>query len=283
MKRSAPSSAAGAPAPKRPRGRYKSVFARKLQRLKAFTDANQRLPRISSKSAKKKASSSSSSEAYGDVSGERELRIFVDRRMQEHRQLMDIVSVWMTYDGSMQPAWQSTFDDLIKFREEKGRWPFTGKERGEMSEREAKLAAWCSKIRHAGSGTPNNEKRKHSIKLKPHHVSKLNELGFKWSFLEEQWTMHYNRLLEWLRNNNGVWPKTIWKPGGIAARSDAEQHEHKLAQWVSGQRQRYNLSGAKYKNQKNFKLPRWKSIIDAQRAKLTAIGMNWNPIRKRKA
>ena len=167
---------------------------------------------------------------------ERELRLFLDRRIREHKQLMKVVGKWISSDGSTHVKWKGLFEELIAFRTSKGRWPErnvqkTGKA---LSPQEAKLSAWCNKIRHAGNPDTNNPaKRRHSVRLSTYHVSRLNALGFPWSCAAERWDQRYNELVEYLQNHNGVWPKTVWKKGGVKARSEAEASWHARAVGLS--------------------------------------------------
>ena len=106
-------------------------------------------------------------------------------------------------------------------------------------------------------------------------MSRLNALGFPWSCAAERWDQRYNELVEYLQNHNGVWPKTVWKKGGVKARSEAEASQHALAQWVSAQRQQYNQTGIKAKSAKKKNLPHIVAMRKAQQAKLSSLGMNW--------
>lgn len=291
MKRAAAASAHGEPgAKRRPDSKPASVFKAELAKLRAFVEAHGAVPRRGvGVRAKAKAAvgvyapgaKKPSPHKLAVPSSERELRLFLDRRLHEHKMLIKVVSKWIKSDGTFRAPWNGQFEELIAFRTTKGRWPehlLPSGEKTTLSAQEKRLSAWCSKVRHAGN--PNlvnsSSKRRHGIKMSSEQVSQLTSLGFNWSFTTQRWEKHYAELVTWLSTHEGAWPKTVWKEGGVAARSKAETAQHSLAQWVSTQRQVFNQTGAKIARAKKKNKANVIAMRMDQQQRLSALGMQWH-------
>ena len=133
MKRAAAASAHGEPgAKRRPDSKPASVFKAELAKLRAFVEAHGAVPRRGvGVRAKAKAAvgvyapgaKKPSPHKLAVPSSERELRLFLDRRLHEHKMLIKVVSKWIKSDGTFRAPWNGQFEELIAFRTTKGRWP----------------------------------------------------------------------------------------------------------------------------------------------------------------
>ena len=100
MKRAAASLARGEPAAKRRSTMKPSEFHAELSKLQAFVEAHDKLPRIGvGQRAKAKAAAGMYSQGANPLpqnkftvpSSERGLRLFLDRKLREHKALMKVV------------------------------------------------------------------------------------------------------------------------------------------------------------------------------------------------
>jgi len=280
---------------KRPRknNRAKPTFNSMLQKLEEFTKVEKRLPKNASSntsSSSAPSSSSSSSTSAQDIikdprTDEAALRLWLDRQLKQQVALNKVVSIWVNENGKHRTKWQLQCDKVIAFRQQHGRWPCKQSRQKWISKSdpvapeapksnlELELAEHCTKIRHTGAGINDGTmKRRHGIKLTRDHINQLTALNFEWSFSDTRWQFQYDTLNQWLNEHEHKWPKTIWPKDG-SKRTDEQQRQHALSQWVSSQRQIKNGTGMKA-------VKRGKTLTSEMVRKMDLLGMKWSKSNK---